>query len=165
MNCRSFVLLLMCAVFSAAGLRVLAAAGAGADETTLSHLQQIGQACLIYANENKGYLPTTFGQIAGSLKKPEAFLDARGDSNPPADWEKMTADQQRDFVNAHCEFDFTSSAGQKIFRIKNPSTVPLAVTKDKAGRKKVTLFVDGRAQVEGSGKEPASLPPPPTTKP
>jgi len=165
MKYRNFVAILLCGLFSLAGLRVLAADGASTDETTLNHLQQIGQASLIYAAENRGFFPTAFGQLVSKLRKPEAFLDARTDSTVPADWEKMTADQQRNWVNIHCEFDFTSAAGQKSFRIKEPSKVPLAITRDKPGRKKVTLFADGRAQIEGSGKDPASLPPPPATKP
>ena len=77
MKYRNFVAILLCGLFSLAGLRVLAADGASTDETTLNHLQQIGQASLIYAAENRGFFPTAFGQLVSKLRKPEAFLDAR----------------------------------------------------------------------------------------
>ena len=154
------LMLLVAACFGA-----LAAGESEADLKTLNHLQQIGQACLIYAAENRGYLPTTFAQIEPELRQPEAFLDARNDTKPPADWEKLSPEQRADWANKNAEFDFTSVAGQKSFRIKHPFDVPLATTRDKPGRKKVTLFADGRAQIEGSGVDPASLPPPPATKP
>lgn len=155
----------VCAVLGSISLIALAAGESSADWKTLNHLQQIGQASLMYSAENRGYLPSHFGQLTRYLRKPDAFLDARTDTAPPADWEKMTADQQSDWAKQHCEFDLTNAAGQRIFKIKNSNTVPLAVTRDKPGQKKVTLFADGRAQVEGSGVDPAQLPPPPATKP
>jgi len=154
------------AALSLGGLKVLAADGAGSDEATLNRLQQIGQACLIYAAENRGWFPYSFGQLAPKLRKPEAFLDARNDTKPPADWEKMTPEQKSEWADAHCEFDLTAdTSGKRSFKIKQPSTVPMVVTRDKPGRKKITLFADGRAQIEGSGKDPASLPPPAATQP
>ncbi len=155
----------VCTVLGSNSLIALAAGESEADRLTLNRLQQIGQASLIYANENRGYLPTSFGQLARTLKKPEVFLDARSESTPPADWDKMNPNQQAAWIVDHSEYVFTSAAGQKIFRIKNPSTVPFVTTREKAGQKKVTLFADSRAQIEGSGVDPAQLPPPPATKP
>ena len=54
----------VCTVLGSISLIALAAGESEADRLTLNRLQQIGQASLIYANENRGYLPTSFGQMA-----------------------------------------------------------------------------------------------------
>ncbi len=119
------------------------------EKRVLEHLRSIGQACMMYANDNRGFLPKTFGQLAPSyIAKPAIFLDPRLKSSPPADWDTMTPAQQQDWIEKNCEFDFTELAGRKIQKVESVSTSPLVQSRDKEGVKKAILYVDGHAEFE-----------------
>ena len=111
----------------------------------LARMRQIGIGCMMYAAQSKGTLPATFSLLEPMINKPEVFLDPRLDTTPPADRDKMSHDQRRDWINTHCEYDFTSIAGTRLTKVRNSPTVPLAQTRDKPNTPRVTLFADGHA--------------------
>lgn len=156
---RVLLLLAMLAVLFSA-VRVIAGELAWHDKATLIHLRSIGQACAQYANENRGFFPKSFGQLSPMLEKPETFLDARLNTLTPKDWAKLSADERREWIDAHCEFDFTDAAGQRVTKMAHPATVPLASTRDQNGVRKLTLFAD--THVELGPVPPAKSP---TTRP
>jgi len=152
------------AIVCALAIRVLAADPTAADQATLRHLQQLGRASLMYCNENRGFLPSTWSQTLKYVQSADVYLDPRLGSKAPANWDEMTDDQKQAWVADHCEFDLAPAAGQKITKLKPISASVLATTRKIPGQPTITLFADGRAQIDGSGVEPASLPPPPATQ-
>lgn len=128
------------------------------DKHALANLRAIGQGCLMYANDNRGFLPGSFGLLASTyLKDPAAFLDPRLKSTVPADWDKMTPVEQQAWVDKNCDFELTNVAGQRVQKIKDAHLVPLAQSREREGVQKAIVFTDGHAEI-------APPKPPPTTR-
>jgi prepilin-type processing-associated H-X9-DG protein len=121
----------------------LTKARAAADRVkSASDMRQIGQAIMLYANDNKGAYPPDLGTLVKTEQiTPQTFVDpTSGTAPPPAN---LTGDDAVNWVNANSDYEYTG-AGKTSSADAN--TVILYEKSDNGGDGKNVLFADGHVE-------------------
>jgi prepilin-type processing-associated H-X9-DG protein len=125
-----------------------------------SNMRQIGQAILLYSNDNHGAYPPDLGTLIKTEDiGGEAFIDPAGSNHLSSDWANMSPDDKAKWVNDNADYVYLG-AGMKIG--VDPSTIVAYEKSDNKGAGKNMLFGDGhvefrnlaqsREAIEASGK-------------
>jgi hypothetical protein len=107
-----------------------------------NHLKQIGLACIMYANDHKGTLPATQGELLETLEgKPDVFLAVRSKARAPDDFATMDAAKKADWVNKNS--DVVYLAGGKNLNQLPAGTVIAYIKPESATLGNNFLLADG----------------------
>jgi prepilin-type processing-associated H-X9-DG protein len=112
-----------------------------------SNMRQIGQAMLLYSNENKGKYPPDLGTL---LKTQDVIVDVfvcpSGDTSIPAEIKNGTREQQAEWVNANSDFVYLGAGKNN----QSPADEPLVYEKpsDHDGDGMNMLYGDGHVEFQ-----------------
>ncbi len=112
-----------------------------------SNLRQLSQGMFMYANDNKGTLPPTLGDVfaggySGSI---EIFLSPRIGTQPP-EVMAQAIDGQRDWINENTDYVYIGN-GRKLTSIRNHSEMPIAWENPERVEEGINiLFADGHVE-------------------
>ena len=127
---------------------------------SMGNLRQIGQAILLYSNDNHGAYPPDLGTLIKTEDiGGEAFIDPSGSNRLPPDWANMSADDKAKWVNDNADYVYVG-AGMK--QGADPATIVAYEKSDNKGDGKNILFGDchvefqtldaARQLIQSSGK-------------
>jgi prepilin-type processing-associated H-X9-DG protein len=105
-----------------------------------SNMRQIGQAMLLYSNDNKGAFPPDLGTLVKTEDIVPAVFVMPESATPP----NLTGDDAVNWVNANSDYTYTG-VGVNI-NGTGPNTVVLYEKSDNNGDGKNVLFADGHVE-------------------
>jgi prepilin-type processing-associated H-X9-DG protein len=111
-----------------------------------SNLRQIGQGCLLYANENNGKMPPDLGSLVKEELTPEVFVSPLGHQQVPREVATMTPEQKAAWINEHSDYVYLGKGKMNNL----PADQPVAYEKFENGHGQgiSILFGDGHVEFE-----------------
>jgi hypothetical protein len=151
--------------------------------SSAGNLLQIGQAVLMYANDNKGYFPPDLGKVTKYVKGDlDLFVSPRRATEIPSEVRAKPEDSALWFT-MRCDYVLTVPPGTRLTRVRDMAQFPLVVEKGSEPDAPIAiLYADGhvveygpqmprggpafRANPSAPASRPAALiPAPPSTQP
>ena len=109
-----------------------------------ANLRQIGQGCLLYANENNGKMPPDLGSLVKEELTPEVFVSPLGQQQVPPQLAAMSPEQKAAWINEHSDYVYLGKGKTNNL----PADQPVAYEKFENGHGQgiTILFGDGHVE-------------------
>jgi hypothetical protein len=126
--------------------------------SSAGNLLQVGQALMMYANDNKGHLPPDLGKLAKYVRgNLDVFTSPRGGTPLPREVREKP-EASADWFNSRCDYVLTVPPGTRLSRVREPGAFPLVIEKGSKGREPIAiLYADGHVVEYAAATAPPTI--------